>query len=251
MREFNKLFVIALPRCATVSMGQALGVLGIPTAHLGKIYGESGSEHHHPLRLARMLQQIEAGQFQLDLLAHCRGLTDYPCCIFPVIRNLDRQYPGSLFINIQRQASLTHWLQSIEMQFVGTELLAQRADAPAWRSQYTQVMLRFRELTFGSQQFEAQAFAAAYHNFQQAVDSYFASRDDLLVFEDISQLASHGYEQLGQFLSIAKDSLPSDPFPQCNTHSQQPRTAFLEALQAGLISSQTGIQIGSSDNAPA
>ncbi len=103
MREFNKLFIVALPRCATVSMSQAVGMLGIPTAHLGKIYGEPGSGHSDPKRLERMLQQIEAGDFQLEVLDQCRGLADYPACCLSVIQRLDQQYPAVYLSNVGRQ----------------------------------------------------------------------------------------------------------------------------------------------------
>jgi hypothetical protein len=239
MRDFNKLFVIALPRCATVSMSQALGSLGIATAHLGKIYGEPGSEHHHPQRLARILQQIDSNDFQLDILNQCRGLADYPACCSSVIQRLDQQYPGSLFVNVQRQHSIDRWLQSVESQFVGLEILKAGSTATDEERNYFQVMQRFRKMTFGCETFDAVLYTTAYGEFQSQMTAYFRGRDDLLVFEDVSQLAKDGFQRLGNFLRI--ETVPEQIFPCNNEHSQLPEQAFFEALRSGRIVSQTGL----------
>lgn len=221
-------------------MSQALGLLGIPIAHLGKIYGEPGQEHHHAQRLARILQQIERDDFRFDILDHCRGLADYPACCHLVVQRLDQQYPGSLFINIQRQASIQLWLQSVEQQFVGLELLLSSPQASDADRAYLQLMRRFRTMTFGAAQFEPTVFAQAYNDFQTKLSAYFHRRDDLLVFDDVSQLSTQGFDRLCQFLNTSP--IPSQPFPCNNQHSELPRQAFLAALQSGKIVSQTGLR---------
>jgi hypothetical protein len=239
MRDFNKLFVISLPRCATVSMSQALGVLGIPIAHLGKIDGEPGSEHSDPERLAGMLLQIESNDFQFDILEHCRGLADYPACCSSVIPRLDQQYPGSLFVNVQRRDSIQRWLQSVESQFVGLELLKTGRQSTEAERQHLEVMRRFRVMTFGDDRFDATKYAGAYTDFQSLISSYFQGRGELLQFEDVSQLATDGFKRLCHFLRI--DSVPEQPFPCSNAHSQLPKQAFFEALRSGKVVSQTGL----------
>ncbi len=243
MRSFNKIFIIALPRCATVSLCDALGLLGIPTAHLGRIYGEHSagttSEHHHPQRLSRIYQQISHDDYDLDILRECRGLADYPACCPSVFPQLDRQFPGSLFVNVRRDGDLTSWLQSVERQFIGLQLVKQNTEATAEEQNFMQVMLSLRALTFGQSQFDPVVYLRAYHAYQRQVEQTFASRPtDLLQFEDTDELERVGFERLCEFLECPK---PSRPFPNSNAHSQRPQAAFMQALVAGKIKSQTGI----------
>lgn len=243
MRCFNKIFIIALPRCATVSMCDALGLLGIATAHLGRIYGEATSAkhhaHHHPQRLTGVFGQLSGGDYDLDILRECRGMADYPACCPSVFPQLDRQYPGSLFINIRRDGDLQSWLQSVETQFVGLQLLKQGVAATDEERSFMQVMLAFRELTFGQREFDPDVYLAAYHAYQRRVSEMFASRTaDLLQFDDVEELATGGFERLCSFLDCPH---PQRPFPNCNDHSMAPRSAFTQALAAGQIRSRTGI----------
>lgn len=240
MRKFNKLFVIALPRCATVSMCDAVGMLGIRTAHLGRIYGEATKEHNNPARLRRMHQQIEAGDYQFDILEECSGLADYPVCSFEVFKKLDSAWPGSLFINVRRDNDRTRWLQSVERQFVGLQMVKAGKSSTQEEQQFMRVMLSFREMTFGQAEFDPEVYSDAYQNYQQNIEQYFADRPaDLLNFSDISELEDTGFKQLSDFLGC--DPV-SDPFPRSNDHSALPYRAFMEALEEGQISSLTGIK---------
>ncbi len=239
MRPYNKVFVIALPRCATVTMSDALGVLGVKTAHLGRIYGEEGAEHNNPARLSRMYQQLVAGDSQLDILQLCDGLADYPVCCLDVVERMDKAYPGSLFINVRRDDDIRRWLQSVERQFVGLQLLKEDADATPEEQAFMKVMLAFREMTFQSSRFDAAAYESAYHSYQSAVNKYFANRSGDLLSLELSQLGETGFELLGDFLQC--DNVPNEPFPCSNEHSIRPKEAFQDALRTGKIISQTGI----------
>ncbi len=240
MRDFNKIFVIALPRCATVSLCDALGMVGVPTAHLGRIYGEKGEEHNNPQRLTRIYQQIAAGDFDLDILRQCRGLADYPACSAPVFRKLDRQYPGSLFINVRRDQDLERWIQSVERQFIGLQLVKQGKQATIEEQQFMQVMLSLREMTFGQSKFDAEAYISAYHDYQRAVAETFASRpQDLLDIDDVAELENSGFQRICEFLQCPVVDLP---FPNSNQHSLRPNQAFMLAIEEGRINSQTGIK---------
>ena len=239
MRQFNKVFVIALPRCATVSVGAALGVLGIRVAHLGKICGEAGPEHNDPERLIRMHDQIFAGDFDLDILKECDGLTDYPACVFEVFEQLDRQYPESLFINVRRDRNPEGWLQSAERQFVGLQLLKTGKESSERDRRFMKVMHAFRGMTFGQVAFDANAFREAYDRYQERVIDYFAGRNCLLNIADISEL-DDGFEILCRFLDC---EVPFTEFPRSNDHSDAPRQAFFAALERGEIESQTGITL--------
>ncbi len=239
MRKFNKIFVIALPRCATMSMCQALGALGIATAHLGRIYGEAGSEHYHPQRLARIYQQIIAADFELDILRQCRGLADYPVCCVNVFTQLDRQYPGSLFINVRRDADLQSWIQSVERQFIGLQLIKQAQQATEQDQRFMQVMLALRKLTFGQSEFCATVYLDAYQSYQHEVEQAFVHRrSQLLQIEDIDQLQHSGFSRLCAFLELPQHD---QPFPDLNEHSSRPQEVFLQALQEGRVVSQTGL----------
>ncbi|MCA9194672.1 MAG: hypothetical protein KDB03_23035 [Planctomycetales bacterium] len=240
MRKFNKVFVIALPRCATVSMCDALGMLGIRTAHLGRIYGEQSVEHNHPERLMRMHEQIQADDFGLDILRSCDGLADYPACASSVFVRLDKQYPGSLFINVRRDSDPSKWLQSVERQFRGLELLKLGKQSTSEEKAFMRTMQSFRCMTFGQVEFSAEVFQAAYYRYQDFVADYFAGRpQDLLQIPDVSVLDDEGFGPLCKFLEC---DIAHGEFPCRNDHSQRPHQAFMSALSAGKIKSLTGIQ---------
>ncbi len=240
MRLFNKIFVIALPRCATVSMCDALGMAGIPTAHLGRIYGEDTSEHNNPVRLTRIYEQISQGDFDLDILRECRGLADYPACATEVFSQLDRQYPGSLFVNVRRDHDVDRWIQSVERQFVGLQLVKQGRQATEAEQRFMGVMLALREMTFGQSKFDAEIYIEAYHAYQHRVAAYFSGREsDLLDIADIRQLETSGFGWICDFLNCARIE---SPFPRSNEHSRRPSQAFMSAIAEGRVTSQTGIR---------
>lgn len=222
-------------------MSDALGMLGIRTAHLGRIYGEDSVEHNNPARLTRMHEQISAGDFDLDILRHCDGLADYPVCSFHVLTHLDTQYPGSLFINVRRDHELDRWLQSVERQFVGLQLIKQGQTATDEEKNFMKVMLAFREMTFGASKFELGAYRNAYLAYQDSVDSHFAQRADCLLQVEITELEMVGFELLGKFLDCADLAAEQTGFPNSNSHSNRPYDAFMLALEEGRIESQTGI----------
>lgn len=240
MRDFNKVHIIALPRCATVSMCDGLGALGIRVAHLGKIYGESSDKHYDAERLIRMHQQIRSGDFDLQILNDCDGLADYPACVAEVYEELDRRYPGSLFINVRRDADPQGWLQSAERQFVGLQLLSAGRDATPQQQAFMQAMIDFRRMTFGTRDFDALAFGRAYERHQQQIQRYFAGRPDVLLdIADIDLLQEQGFDLLCNFLKCSKPQLP---FPLRKGHGEAPAQAFLAALRRGDVVSQTGIR---------
>lgn len=231
MRDFNKIFVIALPRCATVSISAALGELGIRIAHLGRIDGNLAASHYDPARLIRLHDQIVKGDARLDILTECDGIADYPACISKVYRKLDVDYPGSLFINVRRDADKLAWLRSVERQFVGLSLLKAAPDSPPQEQAFMRAMTDFRRMTFGQTEFDADVFLRAYDRYQEGVQSYFSGRDEaLLNVAEISDLHQHGFELLGEFLEC---EIKTGPFPTRNEHSRAPEEAFLNALEQG------------------
>lgn len=247
MRPFNKIFVIALPRCATVSMARALGALGICVAHLGKFQQaaqasplDDHGNHFDLPRLSRMLQQIEGQDYRLDILQECQGLADYPACCPEVVCGLEQQFPGSLFINVRRDESIDRWLQSVEIQFVGTELLAAKSPAQPDQLGLLEVMRSFRKRTFGCETFCADQYQKAYLDYQAWVSDHFRGSRSLLEFTDPQQLDGQGYPRLCKFLQIEPE--PAEKFPRNNSHSLLPAREFFQSLQRGDIQSQTGLK---------
>ncbi|MEO8269585.1 MAG: sulfotransferase, partial [Aureliella sp.] len=110
---------------------------------------------------------------------------------------------------------------------------------------FMQVMLSLRAMTFGQSRFDREVYLRAYHAYQRHVEQTFAARSkDLLQFDSTSELANVGFEKLCEFLECSN---PGQPFPNSNAHSQRPNAAFMQALAAGAISSQTGIRRGTAE----
>ena len=240
MREFSKVHVIALPRCATVSMCDGLGALGISLAHLGKIHGEQTPEHHNTSRLVRMHEQISKGDYNLDILRECDGLADYPACIAEVFEALDSQFPGSLFINVRRDKDPQAWLQSAERQFVGLRLIKTGDGSTDQDHAFAEAIADFRRMTFGQSEFDPHVFLRAYERHQREVERYFASREDVLLdVPDIGLLHEFGFDLLCEFLGCQPAAIR---FPCKNEHSAAPKQAFLSALSTGKVVSRTGIE---------
>ncbi len=245
MRSFNKLFVVSLPRCATVSMSQALGIVGVPTAHLGKVYRHLPTHsdlHHDADHMIKLFQQTERGDQELSLFPDCRGVADYPACCLDILRTLRIQYPDSLFINVRRDRSIERWLQSVEQQLVGLDILSKAPGATDEYREFMRVMRKFRQLTFGSESFVADTYLRSYWEYQSELDSMCASdpAGSWLQFDDPMELEQVGFERLCKFLQVDQ---PTVPFPSCDEHSRLPKAAFLEELRAGRVHSQTGIRL--------
>lgn len=249
MRIFNKVFVTSLPRCATVSLGQALAVLGIPTAHLGRIYWPPQqaansaelppAQHSDPLKFIELFKQINRDDYDLDILRTTRGLADYPACCLLRLNGLIRQYPDSLCIHVGRDRSQQAWLQSVERQFVGLDQLEAIAPA-AGRTEFMQALRAFRRETFGDATFDATTYRQAYHAHQAAVARLARQAPDRwLLFEDIDELPTQGLERLASFLHVPT---PAIQFPHASAHSQEATAAFADALRQGKIRSQTGCE---------
>ncbi len=241
MRSFNKVIVVSLPRCATVSMCDGLGNLGICVAHLGKIFGEATPPHNDPGRLARMHEQITAGDFDLDILGICDGLVDYPACVPEVYQALDKQFPGSLFINVRRDKDVEAWLRSVERQFVGLQLIKTGHKSTKEEREFMRIMHSFREGTFGQVEFDVGKYRHAYNLHQVRVEEHFRNRPrDLLNISDVSRLEVNGFELLADFFDC---EAPSMPFPRVNDHSSAPSQEFIQAVRDGRVQSQTGIEV--------
>ena len=99
MRKYNKIFGIGPGKSGTHSLWYALDKLGIPSVHVGNLMHKCGNG----FAIAnKMFENRDAGRMILDDLpigSEWQGfdaIMDYP--IGCLAKDLDRQYPGSLFI---------------------------------------------------------------------------------------------------------------------------------------------------------
>ena len=117
--------------------------------------------------------------------------------------------------------------------------------SPPAAQNFMDIMLKFRKMTFGDSQFNADGYHAAYLNYQHEVQHLFENRsEDIIAFEDVTQLQDVGFERLCTFLELEPHV---GPFPCNNLHSRHPKQAFMQALADGRIQSQTGILSYSKD----
>lgn len=260
MREFNKLFVTSLPRCATVSVSQALAQLGLPIVHLGKRYvadkvpppnaattslatvestksseTDDSQRHYDPLAFIDLFRQLADDDYDLRCLQKARGIADYPACCPQRLKRLDQQYPGSLFIHVARHRNVEAWLQSIEKHFIGLDLLDQAIRDPVHR-EFRAAMQHFRYETFGSVVFDTKLYRNAYDSYHVQINRWSADAPQRwLVFDDIGDLASQGIPRLVEFLQ-----LPREPwheawsFPHSDAHSGAAKAAFHAAAPSEL-----------------
>lgn len=243
MRPFNKIFVTSLPRCATVSICQALAQLGVPMSHLGKSYPPHPGEeplgaHHDPQRFIELFEQLSAADYDLHCLRAARGLADYPACCLERLEQLAAHYPDSLFIHVARDADINAWLQSTERQLVGLDLLDAFQDDPL-RRRFMQVMRGFRKETFGSEAFVAESYKRAYLRHQERIEKLSQrAHERWLIFRDAGHLKQSGMRRLAEFLGLTTRGVP---FPHVEEHGREASATFYKALIEGTVRSQTGI----------
>ncbi len=199
MRDFNKVFVISLPRHGTTSMFNALGKLGIHISHLGKIYGEASGDNFNSQRISRIAEQTKQEDFQYDILKECSGMSDVPTSI--VFEALDSEYPNSLFIHITRP--MEDWLYSYKRMSLGMDL-SQESNSD---QRLIKALTYFRKSFFGVEHFKR-------------ASAYFDSDNSRLLEVALENLTSEkGYEILCDFLECEK---PDAHFPRSNEHSYEP-----------------------------
>lgn len=180
--NFNKIFIIGLPRTATTCVCKTLLDLGFKTAHTA---------------------------YTQQTLAQAQVIADTP--IFVDYQQLDQQFTGSKFIYLERELSL--WLPSIKqlLQRMATNLL--RSDGgfnPHLKRCYQQIFSPFTLENIQSDKFLRQC----YLNHQQAVFSYFSDRPDDILTLDVTQ--DNSIEKLLNFVNIAASVAENVKFEPIN-----------------------------------
>ena len=180
MREFNKLFGVGLSRTGTTSLSTALKILGI-TSH-----------HFHHLLAHDLENRLTYDRMVVDMF---QALSDTPIALF--YKELDRDYPGSVFILTMREEAewARSWQNHIERNYLGWD-------------PYTHEM---HVKLYGSQTFDEKLHLAHYVMHNRSVKDYFANRQGDLLTIDIC--AGEGWEKLCPFLGL---DIPDAPFPHAN-----------------------------------
>ena len=190
--ESGRLFAICLNKTGTTTLGHALNILGVPTID-------------YPTDL-RTLEQLEQGDYKLDILKSYKAVTDMPVGLF--YPQLDKLYPGSRFILTVRDKP--SWLKSVRDHW---------PFVMEW-GRHEEVFRRFTYYAFtavyGSPHFNEYRYSYVYDNYQEGIRTYFSSRPDDLLIMDISE--GEGWEKLFMFLGIP---VQEKPFPYLNRKEEK------------------------------
>lgn len=178
----SKIFVIGLPRTGTTSISVALLECGFKVAHTAFT--------KHAFELADVV-------------------SDSPC--FSDYQQLDRLFPGSKFVYLQREMS--KWLPSIQRLL--TKMMPHLKPKTG---HFSPVLKRSFEVTFDTSNanlLSEKHLTVCYEQHQQQVEAYFQGRDDLLLI-NISEPGS--LPVLLQFLGL--DCEQEKSFPHLNQGAQ-------------------------------
>ena len=170
-----KIFCVGLSRTGTLSLADALHILGYRVIH-------------YPMNVL----SCKDGK----LFLQWEGMEKYDACAdTPIARfykQLDKRYPGSKFILTVRNEA--DWLGSCEKFF--------RTPAPE------EAVNQLRSEIYSTAVFDQKKFGEAYHRHQQDVLAYFGGRkDDLCV---LNICGGDGWSKLCRFLN---KPVPDKPFP--------------------------------------
>jgi hypothetical protein len=202
----TKIFGIGLSRTGSMSLTEALTILGYRAVHFPA----------DPVTRSEYFQFFAnpSDTFRLSLLGRYDAVTDNP--ISCVYRELDRAFPGSKFILTIRDKE--SWLRSCELwwdRFVAPFMGRDHEFGPFMRLVGT--------VTYGTPHFDAALFSQAYEDHLNEVTRYFRGRDrDLLV---LNICAGEGWQELAPFMGTP---VPDLPFPHLNEMIPSPVPATPE-----------------------
>jgi len=183
----GRIIGVGLNKTGTTTLGQALNMLGFRTID-------------YPTD-PRTLEQLEHGDYRLDILNEYVGVTDTPVGLF--YPQLDKCYPGSRFILTVREKAA--WLRSVRDHW---------PFVMDW-SQYEENFRRFTYYAFtavyGAHHFNEDRYSYVYDTHLAGVLAYFQERPEDLLVMDIC--AGEGWEKLCPFLGVP---IPEQPFPFLN-----------------------------------
>ncbi|MFI3157240.1 MAG: sulfotransferase [Methylococcaceae bacterium] len=179
----NKVFCIGWSKTGTVSLTEALRMLGIFSRHftpwiIGATYFDS---------------DVSETAINFSSIADYTSVSDVPVCA--LFRELDQTFPGSKFILTTRPPE--SWIESAVLQH---ESLIERQG----------IMDPASRWVYGTDQIDRQLFLNRYLQHHQQVLEYFKYRSDLLAI-DIAE--DNQWQKLCDFLNLP---IPDCPFPYLN-----------------------------------
>lgn len=188
-----KVFGIGLSRTGTTSLTDALRLLGYSAVHFPQ-------DNVTRAEVYRFLA-CRPASVSLSVLQEADALTDTPvCCLYQA---LDQAYPGSKFILTVREKPA--WLRSCR-NFWQRERDLEASATP------DNPIVQYRRVTekhlYGTPDYEAEGFEAAYDRYTAEVRGYFRDRPGDLLILDIC--GGQGWNELAPFLGLA---IPQIPFP--------------------------------------
>lgn len=165
----RKYFGIGIHRTGSVSVAEALTILGIPASQWS----------HHRMIMA----DVRAGNYRLRVMESYDAVLDFP--IPMLYRELDAAFPGSRFILTVRDER--DWLASAEAHTRDRLLSPEEA------------------MFYGADTFDRDDALARYRAHNQQVIDHFSGRPDLLVLD---VCAGEGWDRLAPFCERPVPAVP-------------------------------------------
>lgn len=190
----TKVFGIGLSRTGSMSLTEALTILGLRAVHFP---ADPVTQREYFSFFAN-----PSNTLRLSLLDRFDALTDNP--VSRVYRELDRGYPGSKFIWTIRDKD--SWLRSCELWWERSVIPFMEHSA-----QLHGFMALVGTQVYGTAYFDAGLFSAAYDAHMAQVPAYFRGREQDLLTLNIC--AGEGWPQVAGFLGLA---VPEVGFPHRN-----------------------------------
>lgn len=182
----GKIFGIGLGLTGTARLTAALTRLGFAVLHAPDDWS--------------MLGELQAGQFDLSLLAHFDGAVE---TIAPFFAQLDRQFPASKFV--LTVCSTDAWLAATAARW-GPEPVF---DPAAGSGDLVDRQRWLHELNYATIRYDPDRLARAYARHTHEVRTYFRDRPESLLIIDFGSGA--GWDELCSFLGVPP---PREPFPE-------------------------------------
>ena len=211
--ESGRIFAIGLNKTGTTTLGQALTMLGVPTID-------------YPTD-SRTLEQLEQGDYKLDILKCYKAVTDMPVGFF--YPQLDKLYPGSRFILTVRDKP--SWLRSVRDHWPFV------MDWARHEEEFRRFTYYAFTAVYGSPHYNEDRYSYVYDSHEQGIRTYFSGRPDDLLIMNIS--AGDGWEKLCPFLGIP---IPGKPFPHLNRKEEKAeRQGWINRLDEAITSLNNAI----------
>ncbi|MCO6044734.1 hypothetical protein NG895_12525 [Aeoliella sp. ICT_H6.2] len=204
-KTWNKVFGIGLSKTGTTSLAAALRKLSI------RIVDYPND--------ARTQEQLETGDYELDVLRDSDGMTDTPAAY--CFAQLDKTYPDSLFILTERE-NRDRWLESLRSQWETTDRWGKH------HRQSAKFAYFIRCANYGVRCYVPERLKYAYERHSEEVRQYFSDKPGRLLTLDITK--GDGWKQLCEFLDMP---IPDEPFPHANSRSEKAKqVAYRGRLEA-------------------